>query len=133
VLAFCGGSPFWVLILLGSLLSGVTAPLYGLGAGQTNDRVARTDYVAASGGLLFAWAIGSTIGPVAAGAVMTHTGSANALFFFIAVALLLLSGFTLLRMRLNPGVENESAFVVARAAPPQMPELTPQGPTTTDP
>jgi MFS family permease len=133
LLAFCGGSPFWVLILLGSLLSGVTAPLYGLGAGQTNDRVARTDYVAASGGLLFAWAVGSTIGPVAAGAVMTRTGGANSLFFFIAVALLLLSGFTLLRMRKRPGVENESAFVVARAAPTQMPELTPQGPTTTDP
>jgi MFS family permease len=126
LLAVCGGAPFWVLILLGCLLSGVTAPLYGLGAGQTNDHVARSDYVAASGGLLFAWAFGSTIGPVAAGAVMTRAGP-NSLFIFIAVALLLLSGFTLIRMRRRPGVQVESAFIVARA-PPQMPELTPQAP-----
>ena len=117
-----GAAPFWVLIVLGCALAGVTAPLYGLGAGQTNDRVARSDYVAASGGLLFAWAVGSSVGPIVAGVVMAHAG-VNALFVFLAVTLLALSGFTLLRMRRRPGVASESAFVPARAAPTQMPEL----------
>jgi MFS family permease len=132
LLAVCGAAPFWVLVLLGCLLSGVTAPLYGLGAGQTNDRVTRGDYVAASGGLLFAWALGSTVGPLAAGAVMARAG-ANSLFAFLAVALLLLSGFTLLRIRQSASVPNESSFVVARAAPTQMPELNPQAPPDSEP
>ncbi|MBW4024833.1 MAG: MFS transporter [Proteobacteria bacterium] len=117
-----GGAPFWVLIVLGCMLAGVTAPLYGLGAGQTNDHVARSDYVAASGGLLFAWAVGSSVGPIVAGVIMNHAG-VNALFVFLAVTLLALSGFTLLRIRRRPGVESESAFVPARAAPTQMHEL----------
>lgn len=125
-----GGSAFWVLIILGCILSGVTAPLYGLGAGQTNDRVDRSDYVASSGGLLFAWAVGASIGPLAAGVVMAHLGP-NALFFFLAFCLLLLSGFTLLRIRMRPGVESESAFVLARGAPPQL--LIPEAPLEEEP
>jgi MFS family permease len=117
-----GTAPFWVLVMLGALLAGVTAPLYGLGAGQTNDRVARSDYVAASGGLLFGWAVGSSVGPIVAGVIMAHAG-VNALFVFLAVTLLGLSGFTLLRMRQRPGVESESAFVPARRAPAILPEL----------
>jgi MFS family permease len=117
-----GAAPFWVLVILGAALAGVTAPLYGLGAGQTNDRVARSDYVAASGGLLFGWAAGSSVGPIVAGVIMAHAG-ANALFVFLAVTLLALSGFTLLRMRQSPGVESESAYVPARRAPPILPEL----------
>jgi MFS family permease len=122
VFSVAGGAPFWALVVLGAILAGVTAPLYGLGAGQTNDRVTRADYVAASGGLLFAWAVGSSVGPVVAGVVMTHTG-VNGLFVFLAVMLLALSGFTLARIRKRPGVEIESTFVPARAAPPQLPEL----------
>jgi MFS family permease len=117
-----GTAPFWVLVTLGCLLAGVTAPLYGLGAGQTNDRVARSDYVAASGGLLFAWAVGSSFGPIVAGVIMAHAG-ANALFVFLAVTLLALFGFTLLRIRLRPGVGSESAFKLARAAPAQLAAL----------
>ena len=120
--ALLGGSAFWVLVVLGAVLAGVTAPLYGLGAGQTNDRVARSDYVAASGGLLFAWAIGASAGPLMAGVVMTHAG-ANALFFFLALFLLSLSAFTLFRMRRSAGVPTESAFIPARAAPTQVPSL----------
>ena len=117
-----GTAPFWVLVMLGAMLAGVTAPLYGLGAGQTNDRVERSDYVAASGGLLFAWAVGSSVGPIVAGVIMAHAG-ANALFVFLAVTLLALSGFTLLRIRRSPSVESESAYVPARRAPSILPEL----------
>ena len=120
--SFLGSAPFWVLVMLGAMLAGVTAPLYGLGAGQTNDRVARSDYVAASGGLLFGWAVGSSVGPVVAGVIMARAGT-NALFVFLAVTLLALSGFTLLRMRQRKGVESESAYVPARRAPSILPEL----------
>lgn len=120
--ALLGGSVFWVLILLGCVLAGVTAPLYGLGAGQTNDRINRAEFVAASGGLLFAWAIGSSVGPLLSGAVMAHAGT-NALFLFLAFFLLVLSGFTLLRIRNRAGVAAESAFIPARAAPTQVARL----------
>ncbi|GAB0118304.1 MFS transporter [Acidisoma sp. 7E03] len=120
-----GGSAFWVLILLGCVLSGVTAPLYGLGAGQTNDHVDRSDYVASSGGLLFGWAVGSSVGPLLAGVVMSHLG-ADSLFFFLALCLALLSGFTFFRIRSRPSVPSESAFVPARAAPAQI--LIPEEP-----
>lgn len=113
------GSAFWVLILLGCVLSGVTAPLYGLGAGQTNDRVDRADYVASSGGLLFAWAVGASAGPLLAGGVMAHLGP-DSLFYFLALCLALLSGFTLFRIRRRPNVASETAFVPVRAAPTQI-------------
>ncbi len=84
--------------------------------------------------LLVSWG-GAALGPLAygllksadrslivVGVVMTHTG-VNGLFVFLAVMLLALSGFTLARIRKRPGVEIESTFVPARAAPPQLPEL----------
>jgi hypothetical protein len=53
---------------------------------------------------------------------MAHAG-VNALFVFLAVALLALSGFTLLRIRQRPGVPSESAYVAAPRTPPQLAEL----------
>ena len=72
---FCSRSPWHlpagmslaIANVLGFLFAFMTAPLYGLGAGQTNDRMERGDYVAASGGLLFTWSLGSAVGPGVAG------------------------------------------------------------------
>ncbi len=45
---------FLLLLALAFLFAGLTAPLYGLGAGQTNDYISPKEFVGASAGLLFA-------------------------------------------------------------------------------
>ena len=116
VLAGRAGMP--VLLVLGCAFAGVAAPLYGLGAGQTNDRLARGDAVAASGGLLFVWAMGATVGPALAGAVMGLLGPGG-LFIYLAVVLGGISLFTGLRIRLRGEVPRDlrGAFVPAMAEP----------------
>jgi MFS family permease len=115
------------LLSLVFVFAGMMAPLYGLGAGQTNDYVAPRDFVAASGGLLFAWALGSSVGPTAASAFMTVTGPGG-LFVYVAIVLAAIAGFTVLRMRRRVGlpIDQQTAFVPAPAIPSNMPELDPR-------
>jgi MFS family permease len=118
------GSSLALLTILGFLLAGVMAPLYGLGAGQTNDRMQRGDYVAASGGLLLAWSLGSSIGPSVAGEMMGRMGPSG-LFAYLAVTLGGLALFTGARMLMREDVPRaeRSAFVLAPAVPPRHAEL----------
>ena len=118
------GSSLTLLTVLGFLLAGMMAPLYGLGAGQTNDRMQRGDYVAASGGLLFAWSLGSSIGPSIAGEMMGRTGPSG-LFAYLAVTLGALALFTFTRMLQRREVPRgqRGAFVLAAAVPPRHAEL----------
>jgi MFS family permease len=123
-LLLAGGMKFATIIALGFLFAGMTAPLYGLGAGQTNDRMERGDYVAASGGLLFIWSLGSAVGPIAAGSLMGKIGPAG-LFLYLAVVLGALGLFIAARMRLRGEVPRalRGRFVPASAAPPRHSEL----------
>ena len=88
---------FLLLAGLIVLLAGMISPLYGLGVGQTSDYISKKDFVAASAGLLFAWGIGASIGPIAAAPAMRLFG-ANGLFFFVSVCHALLAGFIAYRM-----------------------------------
>lgn len=116
-----------LLIPLACLFAGMTAPLYGLGAGQTNDRMERGDYVAASGGLLFAWSLGSTVGPSIAGGVMGRLGPVG-LFAYTAAVLVTVGLFLLARMVMRRGVPPElrAVFVAAPSTPPRHVELMPR-------
>lgn len=77
-------------------------PLYSLGSGQTNDYVAAQDFVAASGGLLCAWAVGASIGATAAAQAMATLGP-RGLFMFELAVLVPLGLFTVYRMLRRPG------------------------------
>jgi len=123
-MALVGGVSLVIANVLGFLFAFMTAPLYGLGAGQTNDRMERGDYVAASGGLLFTWSLGSAIGPGAAGFVMGRVGPAG-LFGYLALVLAVLGLFTTARMLLRTEVprERRGAYVPATAAPLRHSEL----------
>ena len=104
-----------LLIAAGIGLACTTSGLYGLGASQTNDRIAADgggDTVAASGGLLLAWAIGSTAGPTVAGAAMAWIGPAG-LFFYLACVLAAVAVFTAARMMLRSDAPRDAsaAFV----------------------
>lgn len=126
-LGFSGRAPLALVIALGSLYAGMTAPLYGLGAGQTNDYIGPDQFVAASGGLLFAWSLGSSIGPAAAASVMTWLGPSG-LFVYLAAILGGVGLFTIARMRLRAAVPmaQQSGFVPGPAAPARLPQLDPR-------
>lgn len=120
VLALAGWPGLWGMAGLAMVYAAGTAPLYGLGAGQTNDRMERGDYVAASGGLLFTWALGAAFGPGLAGAAMGVVGPAG-LFGFLAAVLTLMAAFTVSRMLGRPEVprERRAPFVPTPAPPKQ--------------
>ncbi len=126
-LGFAAGVPFLAIAALGFCFAGMTAPLYGLGAGQTNDRMERGDYVAASGGLLFIWSLGSSVSPSVAGVLMGRVGPAG-LFWYVAAVLLSLGLFTAARMLARGEVprEQRTPFVPAPAAPPRHAGLAPR-------
>jgi MFS family permease len=105
------GNFLW-FVSLTTLLTGMISPLYGLGVGQTNDYVSKQDFVAASAGLLFAWGIGASVGPVVAAPAMRLFG-ANGLFYFVSACHVLLAGFIAYRMiaRRALSAKEQSNFV----------------------
>ncbi len=124
-----GAETFAALLPLAFLYAGLTAPLYGLGAGQTNDYISAKEFVGASGGLLFAWALGASAGPTAAAAVMGAVGP-DGLFFYIGGALAAVALFTIFRMLRRSGlpVMLQGGFVPAPQTPPRIAGLDPRSP-----
>jgi hypothetical protein len=72
--------------------------MYSLCVAHTNDFVEREDFVEASSGLLLTWAVGATLGPIAAGPMMEWVGLGG-LFFYAAVVHLLFIAFIWHRTR----------------------------------
>jgi MFS family permease len=109
---------FTTLFVLLVLLSALMAPLYALGIGQTNDYITKDQFVAASAGLLFIWALGATVGPLAAGYLMDAAG-ATSLFWYLALCQGALAVFTLFRMALRraPTPEEQSDYVPVPVTP----------------
>lgn len=122
--------PYIFLLVVFFLLSAFQSPLYALGIGQTSDYIARKDFVAASSGLLFAWGLGASVGPAAAGFTMNELGP-RALFLFVGCGYALIVIFALYRIirRKAKTPEEQGNFV---AVPPAQgaygaPELDPRG------
>ncbi|HEX6094183.1 MAG TPA: MFS transporter, partial [Dongiaceae bacterium] len=97
VMAVSGVSALLPLAALGFLMDAAAHPLYGLSVAQTNDYVERDQFVPAAGGLLLAYGIGASLGPIASSQVMEAMGP-RGLFAFIMAALLLIAAFTAYRM-----------------------------------
>jgi MFS family permease len=92
-----GEHSFAALAGLIFVFEGLMAPLYALGVGQTSDYIEKKDFVAASSGLLFAWGLGSAIGPAVAGGLIGIFGP-RGLFLFMAGALIVFVIFLVFRM-----------------------------------
>lgn len=122
-----GERSYTALLTIAFIYAGMTAPLYGLGVGQTNDYITSREFVGASSGLLFAWALGASAGPAAASGVMAALGP-NGLFVYIAGVLGLVALFTIFRMLRRTGlpVAQQSGFVAAPQTPPRIAELDPR-------
>jgi MFS family permease len=121
------GRFFPALLAFAFVYAAMTAPLYGLGAGQTNDYVSPKEFVGASGGLLFAWALGASAGPIAAAGVMDLVGPGG-LFLYLALVLAVIAVFTIFRMtrRSSLPVALQTGFVPAPQTPPGLAELDPR-------
>jgi MFS family permease len=121
------------LIGLALLFGAGVYPLYGLCTAHTNDFVDRSEFVEASSGLLLTWALGATVGPLLAAALMENVGLAG-LFVFIAAVHTGFAGFTLWRMTRRTALPPEvrENFVLTAAASRTTPVSTTLDPRSFD-
>jgi MFS family permease len=130
VIAFWEAPTFVALLALIFVLDGMSAPLYALGVGQTNDYVSKRDFVAASAGLLFAWGLGASIGPAVVGVAMGPLG-ATGLFTVAAAGYGVLALFVVVRMLLRPApspqLQSNYVAVPITQGTYGAPELDPRG------
>lgn len=116
-------APFVLIALLGVGLF----TLYPLAVAHANDFIEPQHFVAASGGLLMAFAVGATIGPIASSALMEIIGPAG-LFLFIAVSGVGLALFALWRHKVAPPapVDSKGRFQTTTNTSPLLAELDPR-------
>jgi MFS family permease len=121
------GRLFPALLAFAFIYAAMTAPLYGLGAGQTNDYVSPKEFVGASGGLLFAWALGASAGPIVAAGAMALLGPGG-LFLYLIAVLAVIALFTIFRMLRRTGLPLalQTGFVPAPQTPPGIAALDPR-------
>jgi MFS family permease len=129
---------FGPVLALAFVFGGTQATLYPVSVAHAFDYVEKDRMVAASAGLLLAWAAGSCVGPLLASAGMETFGSAG-LFLVLALASALLAGFTRYRMTRRAALppEEQAAFVslpVTAAAGGRLdPRVEPPGSVNVDP
>lgn len=127
-LAFLWDVSVALLLGLAVVYGGCIMPIYSLSVAHTNDHVAPTDFVEASGGLLLVFGVGATIGPFAASYAMHELGGWG-LFAYTAAIHGLLALFGLYRMTRRPPVPlaDKEAFVSVLRTSPAVTELDPRG------
>lgn len=94
--SFAEGS-FILLAVANLLLGGFLATIYPTAVAHAFDYIDRSQMVAANSGMLLAWAVGATAGPLVASSVMGPVGPSG-LFVFIATTAIVLAGYTRYRM-----------------------------------
>lgn len=88
-LAFYQGASFGVLLLFSACIGFLQFCLYPLGVALANDNMEPRLRVSLAGLLLATFGVGACIGPLLAGALMEHFGSASLYYFFAACSGLL--------------------------------------------
>ena len=137
-LALLGGTiPFVAAASLYALYGAGALSYYGIAAAHMADRADPTSMARATAGLLFVWAAGSIIGPLALGPVVDLFGPAG-IFWFAGAALFLMSLAMLWRLgaRGPTPIDRKGAFagkqptsVAAAELGYGEGDLTPPGPT----
>lgn len=108
------GLPIFALAVIHGALM---IPIYALCISHANDSVPNARMVETSGGLLLAFSVGATIGPLAASLFM-GSDRAGGLFLFIGLALFSLGVFAAFRLVLGAGGQSKekSQFAPTSAA-----------------
>ncbi|MGV0876502.1 MFS transporter [Martelella sp. FLE1502] len=93
-----GVSPMPFVLVLCFLLGGAIMPLYSVCLAEANDRIDESELIAAAGGFVLIYGVGSAAGPVTASLVMGQVG-ASGLFFAMTAVLMAFALFGALRIR----------------------------------
>ena len=111
VIPFVISANFFVLVLVGAIMGGVSNPLYSLLVAYTNDFLDPHDMAAASAGLIFINGVGAIGGPILTGWIMAQIGP-DGFFLFIAVLFGAMAAYAAWRMtrRPSPATEHTGAF-----------------------
>lgn len=115
------------LIVLFLLLGGLSMSFYGICIAHAADFAEPDQMIKVSSGLLFAWAMGSTIGPVIAGPWMSWLGPSG-LFMFVGLTAAVITLFIAYRRTQRQPVppQNRPGFVNLPATSPRLAEIDPR-------
>lgn len=100
------GANFYVFLAFGLLIGAVTQPAYSLAAAHGYDHANENGYVRMAAGLLVAFGMGSSLGPLITSILMQY-GSRDALFLFPAVLLGILTVYLALRIMHKDAVNED--------------------------
>ncbi len=128
------GLPFWAFVVIGLILGGGMTTVYPICIAQAFDYLPRARYVAASSGLIMAYAVGATFGPIVSAFGMGRLGP-PAFFGFIGAVLAAFAVFVVFRMTARASVplaRQEPVIPVTRMSP-AVAELDPRAEPAQDP
>lgn len=117
----------WVLFALVGVFGGITFVLYPLAVSYTNDYLDPADMVPASAGLLIAFGIGATVGPLIGAGTMDVVGP-EGLFLFSAAAAAFMTAFAIYRMTQRAAIpaEDQADFQATTSTSYMAVELDPR-------
>ncbi|MDF2868423.1 MAG: superfamily transporter [Gammaproteobacteria bacterium] len=126
-LLLLGGSLKFLFAILTFTLGGFAFVLYPLAISHACDYLTPKDIVAATGGLLLAYGIGATLGPLIAPVFMHVLGPRGLFVYFILVAGVMAT-FIYWRSKVKPSVPlaEQQDFVIATSTTPILNELDPR-------
>ena len=133
LIAAAAAPAFWLLLGLGFVTGGLASPLYPLSVAETNDWIEADELVAAGAGLVLAYSVGASVGPLAGALAMEGLGPGG-LFAFAAVVLAALAAYALYRVikgLAKPAAE-QTEFWSASWVSPVAAGLDPRAPADPD-
>ena len=105
------------LLVAGTFLGGCLATIYPISVAHAFDYIDRSEMISANSSMLLIWAIGATIGPLAASLLMGQVGPSG-LFYYLTAIAALLAAFTRYRMIVRRALPaNEQTSFVAVGSP----------------
>ncbi|MEE8532026.1 MAG: MFS transporter [Alphaproteobacteria bacterium] len=133
LIAAAGTPGFGLLLGLGFVTGGLASPLYPLSVAETNDWIEADELVAAGAGLVLAYSVGASVGPLAGALAMEWLGPGG-LFAFAAAVLAALAAYALYRVikgLAKPAAE-QTEFWSASWVSPVAAGLDPRAPADPD-
>lgn len=109
------GFPFWALLCLAAAFGGAQAAIYPISTAQAYDYLPPEKYTAASAGLIMAYSVGATLGPLIA-AFMMRFGEYG-LFLTTAVFCGALALFVSVRINVRDALPSEEQLSVTMTIP----------------
>lgn len=126
-LALIFGAQFWWLsALMLFLFGGFVFTMYPLSISHACDSLAHKDIVAGTQGLLLAYSVGATLGPLFAPEFMQRFGPSGLLIYFVVVSSLLCI-FFIWRRTAKAAAPREENFISVPQTTPVLSELDPRG------